>query len=46
MRWVKKNKSKMPNNNANNKSADDGEFVASTSTTGPPVTSLVKLTGE
>jgi len=46
MRCVKKNKSKIPNNNANNKSADDGEFVDKRFRTGPPVISLLKLTGE
>ncbi len=46
MRCVKKNKSKIPNNNANNNNADDGEFVDKILSTGPPVRSLVKLTGE
>ncbi len=46
MRCVKKNKSKIPKSNANNKSAEDGELVDNTSSTGPPVISLVKLIGE
>ena len=46
MRCVKKNNNKMPNNNANNNKADDGELVDNMLSTGPPVISSVKLTGE
>ncbi len=46
MRWVKKNNNKTPNKSANKKSADEGELADKISTIGPPVMSLVKLTGE
>ena len=46
MRCVKKNNNRIPNNNANKSKADDGELIDNTLSTGPPVISSVKLTGE
>ena len=46
MRCVKKNKSKIPKIRTNKISADAGVFDEKRSSTGPPVSSPVKLTGE